>query len=343
MPDYKKTQIYLFLYKFAIIKNMAKIRVGVLRGGPSNEHEVSLKTGENVLEFLPKEKYQSIDILLDRNGKLFVNGSSIKFQQLHYLADVIFNSLHGCFGEDGKIQRLLDDIKMPYTGSGSVASALGMNKVLSRGSFQRAGLKIPRAFVIREDNSIENEAMKIFHKLSPPWVVKPVSGGSSIGVKIIRNFHDLMSAIKGMFDIDTAVIIEEFIKGREVTCGVLDGFRGEEYYALPVIEILPPAQKSFFDYECKYDGSTSEICPAPFDLGTKKEIERSARLAHQTLGCSGYSRSDMIVSSRGIYLLELNTLPGLTSESLLPKSAEAVGLSFPSLLDHILQISLSRF
>ncbi len=322
---------------------MSKIRVGVLRGGPSSEHDVSLKTGENILECLPKEKYEGVDVVLSKEGNLSVNGSFLKFHQLNYAVDVIFNALHGYFGEDGKIQHLLESARLPYNGSGALASSVGMNKILSRGFFAKAGFKIPRAEVIRKDESLEQGALRVFRAINPSWVVKPASCGSSIGVSIADNFDDLVLAIENSFKFDSSVIVEECIKGREATCGIIENFRGEEHYALPVIEIIPHEKSRFFDYGSKYDGSTQEICPADFDLITKKDIEELARKAHQILGCRDYSRTDMVVSPRGIYLLEINTLPGFTSESLFPKSARAVGLEFSDLLDHIITLTLNRY
>jgi D-alanine--D-alanine ligase len=321
---------------------MEKIRVGVLRGGPSNEHEVSLKTGENVLNFLPREKYRGIDIILKKNCELFADGQPIKISYFHSAVDVVFNALHGYFGEDGKIQQILDSAGLLYTGSGPLSSALGMNKILSRDIFQRAGLKIPRAIIAKNEEPAHEAALRVFRSISPSWIVKPASGGSSIGVAVVDSFSALEDAIKDAFNYDSSVIVEEYVRGREVTCGILENFRKEEYYALPAIEIVPPPKKDLFDYECKYDGSTKEICPAPFDVSVKKEIEEIARSAHRILECSGYSRADMIVSPRDIYLLELNTLPGLTSESLVPKAAKAVGLEFPQLLEHIIDLALNK-
>ncbi len=321
---------------------MAKIKVGVLRGGPSGEHEVSLKTGENVLNFLPKKKYEGLDIVFKKDGQLSANNFPIKIQEIDQVADVVFNALHGQFGEDGEVQQILDRIKIPYTGSGCIASALAMNKVLSREFFKEAGLKMPQAIVLKSKENLEQSVMKIFQKMHPFWVIKPASSGSSIGVSIVKNFHDLVPAIRRAFEFSDEAIVEEYIKGREATCGILENFRGEEHYALPVIEIVPPSHCGFFDYECKYDGSTKEICPSHFDIPTKREIENVARMAHRALGCADYSRADMIVSPRGIYLLEVNTLPGLTSESLVPKSAEVVGLEFPQLLEHLIELALNR-
>ena len=320
---------------------MTKIRVGVLRGGPSAEHDVSLKTGENILSSLPN-KYLGIDIILDKVGKWNFGGSPINPDELSERVDIIFNALHGEFGEDGKVQHILETIKVPYTGSGVVASAVAMNKVLSKEFFERAGFRIPQAVVIEENEPIEEAAHRVFRAIHPFWVVKPASGGSSIGVSIVKNFHDLIPAIERALNFDSTVLVEEYIPGREVTCGILDGFRNEKYYALPVIEIVPPAERSFFDYKCKYNGSSREICPANLDPSLKREIEDIGRLAHKVLGCEGYSRADMIVSPKGIYLLEVNTLPGLTKESLVPRAADAVGLDFPQLLEHIIELALTK-
>jgi D-alanine-D-alanine ligase len=319
---------------------MARLRVGVLRGGPSAEHDVSLKTGENVLKFLP-EKYEGVDVVLSKDGQLIANKKPINLHQLRYFADIVFNGLHGYFGEDGKVQHIFENLKIPLTGSGVLGSALAMNKVLSREFFSKAGLKIPRAIIVKRGEPPAEAASRIFQKMSPLWVVKPASGGSSIGVSIARDFNELVSGIEKVFEIDSTAIVEEHIKGKEVTCGVIDDFRGQRHYALSVVEILPP-EKRFFDYEVKYNGQTREICPANFKPGLKREIEEAARQAHQTLHCRDYSRADMIVSPRGIYLLEVNTLPGLTSESLLPKSAGAIGLDFPNLLDHLINLALNR-
>ncbi len=335
---------------------MAKIKVGVLRGGPSTEHEVSLKTGENVLKHLPKQYYEGVDIVLSKDGQLSANGSAINIQQLRYFADVVFNALHGYFGEDGKIQHIFESLKIPYTGSKVLGSALAMNKILSREFFAKAGLKIPRAIIVKKEEPATVAASRVFQSMSPMWVVKPASGGSSIGVSIAGNFNELVSGIGKVFEIDlpalptgqaggrqgSSALVEEYIKGREVTCGVLDDFRGQRHYALPVIEILPPA-KRFFDYEVKYNGATREICPADFEPALKREIEEVARQAHKTLNCEGYSRADMIVSPKRVYLLEVKTLPGLTSESLLPKSVSAIGLDFPNLIDHLINLALNRY
>lgn len=313
-----------------------KLRVGVLRGGPSSEYEVSLKTGENVLNFLP-EKYEARDVFIDRDGMWHMHGIPCEVSRIVRDIDIAFIALHGEFGEDGKVQKILEYYNIPFTGSDSFSSAIAMNKFLTKEILAKTGIKTARGFLIKKDDDLNEAALKIFKNFSPPWVLKPVNKGSSVGVEIVHGFHDLENSLHWIFLNNDKILFEEYIKGKEATCGVLQNFRGEKYYALPPIEIIPPEKNKFFDYDAKYSGATKEICPANFDARIKKEIQEAVKIAHKSLGLNGYSRSDFVVSNRGIYFLETNNLPGLTSESLLPKSAAAVGLSFPFLLEHIIK------
>lgn len=320
---------------------MASVKVGVVRGGISNEHEISLKTGESVLKNLP-EKYSGHDIVLGKDGRWYFRDQPSFPEKIFNSVDVVFNALHGRYGEDGKVQQLFDVFNVPYTGSGAAASAVGMNKVLAKDIFVKAGLKVPRAEVISVAEDIEEEVKKIFNTMGPPWAVKPASSGSSLGVSMAHNFNDLVKAVRNAFDFGLTVIVEEYISGKEATCGVVEEFRGEEHYALPVIEIMPPARSVYFDYKSKYSGEAEEICPANFDAKTKNAIENMARAAHVAVGCRHYSRADFVVSPRGIYILEINTLPGLTTESLLPKAINAVGSSYSEFLDHVIGLALNK-
>ena len=317
---------------------MNSIRVGVLRGGPSLEHEVSLKTGETVLRNLPK--YSAKDIFISKEGEWHLNGKPAHHDQIFRQIDVIFNALHGEYGEDGKVQRLLETFGVPYTGSGVMASALGMNKIFARQAFKSAGLKIPFGLEIFLEKGLAETAKDIFKKMSPPWVIKYPSGGSSVGISIAHTFDDLAGALEKVSSFSSKILIEEYIKGREATCGVIDEFRKQKHYALPVVEIIPPAKEKFFNYEAKYGGQTRELCPANFDMPTKRTIEEMAVAAHNAIGGRHYSRSDFIVSKKGIYILEINTLPGLTAESLLPKALNAVGSSRKEFLEHLITLAL---
>jgi len=321
---------------------MAKINVAVLRGGPSAEYEVSLKTGANVLAALPKNKYKALDIFIDKSGTWHYLGKPIKPASIFMRVDAVFNAMHGQYGEDGEAQKIFNAHHIPYTGSGVMASHLAIRKDIARGVFKNAGLKIPPAIKTTWLESPENAARKALAEIGPPFAVKPAGRGSSVGVSFASNFYELAGSVKKALKFDTNVLIEKRIKGREATCGVLEKFRGEKLYALPVVEIVPPRQKLFFDYQAKYDGSSREICPGRFDDKTRLAIQDIARKAHLALGLRHYSRADMIVARDGIYLLEINTLPGLTRESLFPKAAEAIGCSFPQLLDHLLTLTLKK-
>ena len=311
----------------------------MLRGGPSLEHEVSLKTGETVLRNLPA-KYSAKDIFISKAGEWHLDGKLAHHDRIFRQIDVVFNALHGEYGEDGKVQQLLEAFGVPYTGSGVITSALGMNKILARQAFKNAGLKVPFGFELVLEKELAETAKDIFKKMPPPWVIKYPSGGSSVGVFIARNFDDLEGVLEKVSSFSSKILVEEYIRGREATCGVIDEFRNQKHYALPIVEIIPPAQSGFFSYDAKYGGQTRELCPSNFDMSTKRAIETMAIAAHNAIGGRHYSRSDFIVSKRGIYLLEINTLPGLTAESLLPKALNAVGSSRKEFLEHLITLAL---
>ncbi len=319
---------------------MAPIRVGVLRGGISHEYDVSLQTGGSILRYLP-EDYKARDILIDKSGLWHLDGLPVGPEQLGRNVDVIFNALHGEYGEDGQVQNLLDNLNIPYTGSGHLASAVGMNKSLAKEHFRRAGLKVASGFVIDQGQDLSEVVRLIFQKVSPPWVVKPADGGSSVGLTLAKTPEQLAKAIEDSLRYSQHVLVEEFILGREATVGVIDNFRDEEHYVLLPIEIVrPQGENSVWGYEDKYSGETQEICPGHFSEAEKQELMIAAKLAHRAIGARHYSRSDFILSPRGIYILEINTLPGMTENSLLPKSLAAVGCPYPHFLDHLLKLAL---
>ncbi|HEY0908058.1 MAG TPA: D-alanine--D-alanine ligase [Candidatus Paceibacterota bacterium] len=318
-----------------------KIRVAVLRGGPSSEYEVSLKTGDTVLKNLPP-KYEGIDIFISKDGVWHVHGIEKKPADALKHADVAFVALHGQFGEDGKVQRILEHLGIPFTGSQSLPSAIAMNKHLTKGGLKRLMGKVKMAahkIFTREDVAAKG-AHAIFREIPHPSIVKPLSAGSSVGVTVVRDFFTLEKAIAAALEHSDSIIIEEFIEGREATCGVLDHFRGEKQYALLPVEIVPHSASPFFDYQAKYGGGSLEICPGNFDEATKRALQEASQAVHAELGLRHYSRSDFIVHpKRGVYFLEVNTLPGLTTESLLPKSINAVGSSMSEFLDHVITLA----
>ncbi len=304
---------------------MSQIKVAVLRGGPSSEHQISLLTGEAVLSNLD-QRFLGIDVLVDKEG-------NFDFKKLLEV-DVVFNALHGEFGEDGQIQQILERNKITYVGSDSISSKLAMDKFLTYQIFKLNRINFPLTYKVSQLNSNLPD-------FSLPWIVKPQSRGSSVGISLVKKISQYQSAINLARKYDQNVLVQKYLKGREISCGILENFKGQKYFALPPIEIIPPESKEFFDYYCKYDGSTKEICPARLDKKTIEMIKMTAIKAHRVLGCRDYSRVDLILADK-IYVLEVNTLPGLTTESLLPKEAKAIGLEFKDLITHLINLALAR-
>ena len=321
-----------------------KTRVAVLRGGPSSEYDVSLKTGGEVLKARPS-MYEGIDVLVGQDGTWHVAGLQKTPEEALRNVDVAFIALHGPYGEDGKVQRVLESLGVPFVGSGALASAVSMNKHATKGALAKIKDKVKMAAhrIFTREEIKEKGPHAIFREIFHPSVVKPLSTGSSVGITVVNSFLDLEKALEKALEHGDEVMIEEFIDGREATCGVIDGFRGQDRYALLPVEIIPHDEAPFFDYEAKYSGKSREICPGNFDEATKRAIQEATLAVHEELGLRHYSRSDFIVHpKRGVYFLEVNTLPGLTSESLFPKSVAAVGSSLPEFLDHVIKDSLGR-
>ncbi len=321
-----------------------KTRVAVLRGGPSSEFDVSLQTGAGVLKNLP-EHYEAVDVFIDKKGIWHIGGLPIDPVNLHRKADVAFNAMHGEYGEDGTVQQLLENIGMPFTGSGSLASAIGMNKHLAKKFFIDNGIKTPIHRVLASEDIHPNLAHEIWTTFTQPSVIKPANAGSSVGVTIAHTLADVKQGLEKAFGVSDKVLVEEFIKGREATCGVMEGFRGKDHYALMTVEIVPKKHQKFFDYESKYssESGAEEICPGNFTKAETEEIQKIAVLAHKVINAKHYSRTDFMVHpKRGIYCLEINTLPGLTPNSLLPKEMVAAGSSYSELLDHVIKLALKK-
>lgn len=320
---------------------MSKLRVGVLRGGPSSEYEVSLKTGASVLKHLPKEQFEAKDIFISRDGLWHLAGVPVWPEQAAEQVDLFFNALHGEYGEDGQVQRLLTNLDKPFTGPEEIPALAAINKPLTKSLLARAGVKVAPTFTLVARVNNRESAKQVFNKLPPPWVVKPADRGSSLGISLARSFDDLVAAISKAAEYSSQILVEPFIPGREATVGVLDNFRGQSAYALMPVEIRRPAGQHLWHYDDKYSGLTTKICPAGFTSYEKQELEALAALTHETLGLRHYSRADFIVSPRGIYLLEINSLPGLTETCPLPHALQAVGANYPDFLTHIIKQTLN--
>lgn len=309
------------------IKNFG--RVGILMGGPSSEREISLKSGQAVYSALVEAKVEAIAI------DIITDDPKTNIQLLKgYNLDCAFIALHGRFGEDGAIQEILEKINLPYTGSGVKASRLAMDKINSLEIFRKGGLAVPRSCSLERLAYRKNEVF--INQLGLPVVVKPANHGSSIGLSLVEQEKDMAAAIKLAFQFDERILIEEYIPGRELTVGILNEA------ALPVIEIIP--KNKFFDFEAKYQaGLTEYIIPAALEEKTAKEAQGAALKAHKLLGCCGCSRADFILKPDGLpYILEVNTIPGMTATSLLPKAAKFTGIDFKQLCFKLLELAYEK-
>lgn len=319
---------------------MSKTRVGVLRGGRGVEYEVSLMSGASVLSNIPSW-CDPVDVLITKDGTFHVKGLPILPASLPKYIDVAFNSLHGEFGEDGQIQRMLNSLNVPYTGSDHFGAALSMSKTKTKDILKANSVKTPFGFSLVYDfEPLEKYVDLIFRRLPPPWVIKPADKGSSVGVSVAFNKKDLEKSLELAFSVSDNLIIEQYLKGVEATCGVIDNFRQQNYYALPSVEIIKP--KEIWGYDDKYSGLTKEICPSCFSHDIKLEIEDLAKKVHVLLNLRHYSRTDFIITDKGVYVLEVNSLPGLTPNSLLPKSLSAIGCSYQQFIDHLLKLALEK-
>ncbi len=309
-------------------------KIGVLMGGLSSEREVSLKSGAAILSSLTKQGYTVLPIDVDPDIAQRVKSEKI---------DVAFIALHGRYGEDGFIQGLLEIMKIPYTGSGVLASALGMNKALSRQIFISHGLPTPPYCSVTRDDAVTFHKKQTLPPFLPtttgssshsevpyPLVVKPVSEGSSVGVALVKGPSEMDAAFDEAFRFGPTVLVEKYIAGTEVNVGILD------QTALGGIEIH--SETAFYDYTAKYTkGMSRHIFPARVQPAAYEVMLALGLRAHQALGCSGYSRVDLILGQDGApVVLEVNTLPGMTETSLLPEMARGVGISFDQLVEKIL-------
>ena len=297
-----------------------KTKIVVLMGGKSSEHDISVISGNEVVKNLDKKKYLAIPVVISKEGKGFDRINKNK-------PDIVFIALHGKFGEDGTVQGMLELLGIPYTGSGVLASSIGMDKLMFRKLMHAEGITSPDYFVVNKNDKVR----KLF---KPPYFVKPFDGGSSVGVSIVKKGKELENALKLVFRYSKTAIVEEFVEGLEVTCGVLGN---DNPVALPVTEIHP-IKGDFFDYKSKYnENGSEEITPARISKKMTEEVRGLAVKIHKIVGARGFSRVDFILQKgKTPIVLEINTIPGMTPMSLLPKAAAAAGITYPQLLDRII-------
>jgi D-alanine-D-alanine ligase len=354
---------------------MKKLRVAVLMGGPSPERDVSVSTGRQIVTALDPKRYSVLPVEITKEGKwlprpdmlelpageagtkqrgnpggAIAHGRSRDITPTTYdrfvereQVDVAFIAMHGPFGEDGTMQGLLELLGIPYTGSGVLASALAMDKLRSRQIFEWHRIPVPAylsvtADVWRDSGHVHQQVGKA---LGYPCVVKPNAVGSSIGVSLVRDASRLDPAVEKAFAYGPIVLIEEYVAGTEITCGIVDDPATGRPHALPLIEIVPHAD--FYDYDAKYaTGGSDHLIPARVSEEVAARAQAIAVRAYQALGCEGMGRVDMIARAGDIVVLEINTIPGMTATSLLPDAARAAGIPFEELLDRIVRNAMRR-
>lgn len=302
--------------------NLKDVYVGVLGGGISNERDISLISAQNAINSLEKIGIKSIFIDIDDARK-----DRVKKKLSAYNIDLAFIAMHGEFGEDGKLQSILEEIKIPYTGSSPMASYLAMDKIAAKDIFLKNAITTPLFFIVKD---IINIPLYIDY----PVVVKPFYSGSSLGVSLVKNKDQFYPAIKEALSIQPQVLVEEYIEGRELTVGIL----GQE--ALSVVEIFP--KDNFYNFNTKYsDGKAKFKAPADLDKAVYKKVQEVSLAAHKALGCRHFSRVDIRLDQNNReYVLEVNSIPGLTSHSLLPLSAQGAGINFDDLILRMLKLAL---
>jgi D-alanine-D-alanine ligase len=312
----------------SVKKDIFEKHIGVLMGGCSSEKKISIKSGTAVVKALTESgcKVSAVELNTENREEVMALLRDAKI-------DIAFITLHGRFGEDGKIQEILEMIGLPYTGSGSAASRMAMDKLASYDVFVANHIRVPQfvRFSKASSRNMEEQIKSVFKR--KPIVVKPPCEGSSFGITIVKDYQDLPKALSDAFSYGDRIIVESYIKGKELTAGILGN------KLLPVVEIRP--KNLFFDYEAKYQaGSTEYIVPAEINSSTAQQVQQLAWKVHQSIGCRDLSRVDFILDEGNIpWVLEINTIPGMTATSLLPKAASAVGIDFKTLCLTLAQLA----
>ncbi len=297
------------------------LKIAVAMGGPGSEHDVSIASGKAVVEALNEAGCNAVELLVTEHQINVPEG-----------IDIVFNTIHGTYGEDGEMQRQLEVAGIPYTGAGSETSEVGFDKVLSKERFIAAGVPTPASEIVDCSDAVKLPEMPL------PYVVKPPREGSSVGVHIVRTEEEARAAMEDAAKYGDEVLVEQFVEGKELTVGILDG------EVFPVVHIAP--RSGFYDMSNKYpwmtgDGGTDYYCPADLPAEVTKAVQAAALAAHQSLGLEVYSRVDVLLDAENKpYVLEANTIPGMTASSLLPKSARVAGYSFADLCMKIIDISM---
>ncbi len=319
---------------------MARITVGILRGGTSSEYDLSLKTGAAMLAALPEDRFEMRDVFIDKKGYWHLRGIPVEPARALSQVDVVLSALHGGIGEDGTVQRLLHTLGVPYAGARALPANLALHKIRARDVLLEAGIRMPEAvsFSIQDDMNTAEMARAAFARFGPPYVVKPPSEGASTGIRIAHNINQLPDTVGDVIDAYGAALVEQYIRGHDATVGVVEQFRGQDFYALPPAHVIAP-QGSHIIERAHYDDMLQYRVPSDFTDEQKNALIDTAIRAHQALGLSHFSRADFVVGVNGPYLLEVNATPKLHKGSALPHMLESVGSSVREFLEHLIHLA----
>ncbi|HLQ95245.1 MAG TPA: D-alanine--D-alanine ligase [Pseudogracilibacillus sp.] len=307
------------------------MKIAVLYGGISKEREVSISSSEGIIQALKQNGHEVEPIDFNPNQME---------ELLHLEVDLVFIGLHGKFGEDGCVQGMLEMLNIPYVGSGVLASSLAMDKYKAKQMFEQVSIPTAKGkkYRLEQTADIEHITEQIKQTFSLPFVVKPNQEGSTLGLTIVEDYQDTFAAVQNASHSDDMILVEEFIKGKELTVPVMGNYMEEE--ALPIIEIIP--KNEMYDYESKYsEGGSEHVIPARISTDMTRKIQEYAVWAHQVLGCEVYSRADFLLTEDGTpYILEVNTLPGMTATSLFPDAAKEAGISYEEMIEKFVQLTV---
>ena len=328
----------------------SKIRVGVLRGGVGHEYNVSLETGSYVLNHIPRDKYRPIDVFVDRDGVWHQNGIPIAPEFIKNYVDVVFNCLHGKDGEDGRIQYFLENLGIPFVGSDSFSSALTGNKSLMKERLKSIGYKTPRYMILKDlakysdekekSDHLRRKAMEVFKKMSGPWIVKPILGSASTHTYIVTTFSELISILDYLSDLFDEILVEEYIEGKEVVSAILEGYRNEKHYVVPPREIVKPAK--ILDENIRRKGLHKVYVVGRDSNEHKDKIEEMTKELHREFNMCDFCMVDYIVNPKGIYVIEIDSVPVLAKGEVIHDMMQSIGLSEADFIDLLISKNLNK-
>ena len=329
---------------------MGNIRVAVIRGGTGGTYKASLETGKEILRSLPRDVYEPLDILIDRDGVWHAKGVPVSAEQVSRMADVVFNALHGEYGEDGALARDMKHFGVPTTGTNPLGGSLSFNKVALKNRLAPFGIKSPRGVVIEridahalagfEDGYIVDAAKRVFREIAPPWIVKPARAGALEHVHVAHTFDELVLVLSHFKETEHDVLVEEFVHGKEFVLGGIQGFRNDPSYKLVPMWVKRP--RKVVGQELMHKTDYEPIHPKDLSANERELLSEYIDLVRREVDPGDYFTIDGILSPRGIVLLEVNSQPALHEHAPFPSKLAAVGATMPEFLDHVIKRAMGR-